>query len=135
MEHFAGLDVSVKETSICIVDDAGRTVREVRVAERTRSSAAGAEARRLPLQADWTGSRTAVAVAFQLTCGRCCRRRSTRPTATTRAAWRQACLGETLNTMVLAQGLGDEDRPAPRDEEGDRGAGAPARRDHAPHMG
>ena len=32
MEHFAGLDVSVKETSICIVDDTGRIVREVRVA-------------------------------------------------------------------------------------------------------
>ena len=23
MEHFAGLDVSVKETSVCIVDDTG----------------------------------------------------------------------------------------------------------------
>ena len=32
MEHFAGLDVSVKETSICIVDDTGRIVREVKVA-------------------------------------------------------------------------------------------------------
>ena len=32
MDHFAGLDVSVKETSVCIVDDAGRIVREVRVA-------------------------------------------------------------------------------------------------------
>jgi transposase len=32
MEHFAGLDVSVKETSICIVDDMGRIVREVKVA-------------------------------------------------------------------------------------------------------
>src|SRR5256885_8258501 len=32
MEHFAGLDVSVKETSVCIVDDAGRIVREVKVA-------------------------------------------------------------------------------------------------------
>ena len=31
MDHFAGLDVSVKETSLCIVDDAGRIVREVRV--------------------------------------------------------------------------------------------------------
>jgi transposase len=30
MEHFAGLDVSVNETSICIVDDAGRIVREVK---------------------------------------------------------------------------------------------------------
>ena len=26
MDYFAGLDVSVKDTSICIVDDAGRIV-------------------------------------------------------------------------------------------------------------
>jgi transposase len=32
MDHFAGLDVSVKGTSLCIVDDAGRVVREVKVA-------------------------------------------------------------------------------------------------------
>ena len=32
MDHFAGLDVSVKHTSICIVDDTGRIVREVKVA-------------------------------------------------------------------------------------------------------
>ena len=32
MEHFAGLDVSVNETSVCIVDDAGGIVREVKVA-------------------------------------------------------------------------------------------------------
>ena len=32
MDHSAGLDVSVKETSICIVDDTGRIVREVKVA-------------------------------------------------------------------------------------------------------
>ena len=32
MDNFAGLDVSVKETSICIVDDAGKIVREVKVA-------------------------------------------------------------------------------------------------------
>ena len=32
MDHFAGLDVSVKETSVCIVDDASRVVREVKVA-------------------------------------------------------------------------------------------------------
>ena len=31
MDHFAGLDVSVKEASICIVDDTGRIVREVKV--------------------------------------------------------------------------------------------------------
>src|SRR6202142_4717959 len=32
MDYFAGLDVSVKETSVCIVDNAGRLVREVKVA-------------------------------------------------------------------------------------------------------
>ncbi len=32
MDYFAGLDVSVKDTSICIVDEAGRIVREVKAA-------------------------------------------------------------------------------------------------------
>lgn len=32
MDHFAGMDVSVKETSVCIVDDSGKIVREVKVA-------------------------------------------------------------------------------------------------------
>src|SRR5450756_1351134 len=32
MDHSVGLDVSVKETSVCIVDDTGRIVREVKVA-------------------------------------------------------------------------------------------------------
>ena len=32
MDHFAGLDVSVKETSVCIVDETGKIVRDVRVA-------------------------------------------------------------------------------------------------------
>ena len=32
MEHFAGLDVSVNETSVCIMDGTGRVVREVKVA-------------------------------------------------------------------------------------------------------
>jgi transposase len=32
MDYFAGLDVSVKETSVCIVDEAGGLVREVKVA-------------------------------------------------------------------------------------------------------
>jgi hypothetical protein len=30
MDHFAGLDVSVKETSVCIVDDTGKIIREVK---------------------------------------------------------------------------------------------------------
>ena len=32
MDYFAGLDVSVKDTSVCIVDDTGKTIREVKVA-------------------------------------------------------------------------------------------------------
>src|SRR5258706_9287249 len=32
MEYLAGLDVSVKETSVCVVDDAGKVGREARVA-------------------------------------------------------------------------------------------------------
>jgi hypothetical protein len=40
-----------------------------------------------------------------------------------------------FSEMVLAQGLGNEDRQASRDEEGDRGAGTSAGRDHAPHVG
>jgi transposase len=32
MDHFVGLDVSVKETSICIVDETGKIVREVKAA-------------------------------------------------------------------------------------------------------
>ena len=32
MDHFAGLDVSVKETSVCIVDDTGKIVGEVMIA-------------------------------------------------------------------------------------------------------
>jgi hypothetical protein len=35
MDH-AGLDVSVKETSVCIVDDTGKIIREVKNSDRTR---------------------------------------------------------------------------------------------------
>jgi hypothetical protein len=36
MNYFAGLDVSVKETSVCIVDDTGKIVREARVASELK---------------------------------------------------------------------------------------------------
>ncbi len=32
MKHYAGLDVSVKETSVCIVDESGKLCRERKVA-------------------------------------------------------------------------------------------------------
>jgi predicted NBD/HSP70 family sugar kinase len=31
MNHYAGLDVSIKETSVCVIDGAGQVVREVKV--------------------------------------------------------------------------------------------------------
>ena len=37
MEHYVGLDVSIKETSICVVDSAGRVLREVKGGKRARS--------------------------------------------------------------------------------------------------
>src|SRR6516164_6113785 len=37
MDHFAGLDVSVKETSVCILDDAGKTLKEVKVASEPQA--------------------------------------------------------------------------------------------------
>ena len=32
MEHFAGLDVSVKDTCVCIMDETGHLIREIKVA-------------------------------------------------------------------------------------------------------
>ena len=40
-----------------------------------------------------------------------------------------------VEEMVLAQGLGDADRQAPRDEKGDCRLGTPAGCDHASHLG
>ncbi len=37
MDHFVGLDVSVKETSVCIVDDTGRIVKEVKAASEPQA--------------------------------------------------------------------------------------------------
>ena len=56
MDHFAGPDVSVKETSICVVDDTG-IVREVKVASEPVALLSGADEPRLSLQADRIGSR------------------------------------------------------------------------------
>ena len=70
MDYFAGLDVSVKDTSVCIVDDTGKIVREVKVASEPEALLGGSQEPCLPLQADWIGSWAAVAMAVQ------CARRS-----------------------------------------------------------
>jgi hypothetical protein len=63
MEHYAGLDVSVEETSLCIVDDAGRIVREAKIASEPEALLAVLSNPDLPLQADRTRSWTTVAMA------------------------------------------------------------------------
>ena len=50
-------------------------------------------------------------------------------------ALRSSAEHAAFEEMVMAQGLGDADRQAPRDEEGNRGAGTPVGRDPAPHLG
>src|ERR1700749_859886 len=37
MDHFAGMDVSVKETSVCILDDTGKILNEVKVASEPQA--------------------------------------------------------------------------------------------------
>ena len=64
MDHFAGLDVSAEATSVCIVDDTGKLVREVKVASEPEALLAVLKSC-LPLQADWIGSRAIIAMALQ----------------------------------------------------------------------
>jgi predicted NBD/HSP70 family sugar kinase len=63
MDHFAGLDVSVKETSVCIVDDTGGIVREVKVASEPEGLLAVLTNPAYHFKQ--IGSRAAVAMAFQ----------------------------------------------------------------------
>ena len=65
MDHFAGLDVSVKEPSIYIVDDTGKIVREVKVASEPEALLAVMKNPAYPLQADRIGSRAVVSMAVQ----------------------------------------------------------------------
>ena len=65
MDYFAGLDVSVKETSLCIVDDTGGIVREARLASEPEALLVALMNRAHRFKPDWIGSRTAVAVALQ----------------------------------------------------------------------
>ena len=65
MDHFAGLDVSVKETSICIVDGAGKIVREVKVASEPEALLAVLKNPAYHFKRYWIGSWTAVAMAVQ----------------------------------------------------------------------
>ncbi len=50
MNHYAGLDVSLEETTICVVDETGRIVREARAASEPQALVAALREVGLPLQ-------------------------------------------------------------------------------------
>jgi hypothetical protein len=65
MEHFAGRDVSVKETSVCIVDDSGRIVREVKVASEPEALLQRLTNPAYRFKPGRAGRQATVAMAFQ----------------------------------------------------------------------
>ena len=50
MDHYAGLDVSLEETAICVVDGTGRMVKETRAASEPEALIAALKALGLPLE-------------------------------------------------------------------------------------
>ena len=50
MNHYAGLDVSLEETTICVVDETGRIIREVRAASEPQALVAALQEVGVPLQ-------------------------------------------------------------------------------------
>jgi transposase len=65
MDHFAGLDVSVKETSVCIVDDTGKIIPEVKVASEPKALLAGLKNPAYHFKRIGVGSRVAVVMVIQ----------------------------------------------------------------------
>ena len=80
MKHYAGLDVSVKETSICIVDEAGRICRETKVVSHPEDLLA------VLCDPAWRLERVGLEAG---PLSQCSRRRSTKAIATTRAGSRR----------------------------------------------
>ena len=65
MKHYAGLDVSVKETSVCVIDEASATIREAKVASEPEALLAVPVNDALNHRADWPRGGTIVAMALQ----------------------------------------------------------------------
>jgi hypothetical protein len=62
---FAGLDVSVAETSICIVDEHGKIARERKVSTEPEAIIGGPERVRAGVRADRPGGRTTITVTLR----------------------------------------------------------------------
>lgn len=58
MEHFAGIDVSLEQSSVCVVDATGKIVREAKVASEPRPT--GSPAITITRIADLTLNQAAV---------------------------------------------------------------------------
>jgi hypothetical protein len=98
-QHYVGLGVGLEETSLCVVDSEGKTVREVKVSTEPaaircalegyadRLSRIGVEASSLGL---WLYRELqAESLPIIVTCGCHCRRCATRPTETMLAGLRR----------------------------------------------
>src|SRR5436190_8824592 len=64
MEHYAGLDVSVKETSVCVIDGTGKVIQEVKVATEPDTIRAVLVDDTFAI-ADWSGGGTIIPMALQ----------------------------------------------------------------------
>ena len=106
MEYFAGLDVSLEETAICIVDDTGLIVREARIASEPEAlvaffRASGMAMKRVGLEAcsltAWLHQALTEA-GIAAICIETCQAKAewvrcqTRPIAITRAGLRKSCV-------------------------------------------
>src|SRR3954452_4034387 len=65
MEHYAGLDVSVKETSVCVIDGAGKVIHEVKVVTEPEAIRAVLVEWHLHHRTNWARGGAVIAVALQ----------------------------------------------------------------------
>src|ERR1700726_5192143 len=116
MKHYAGLDVSVKETSICIVDEAGRICREMKVVSHPEDLLAvlcdpAWRLERVGLlglcrngcSVDWRKQESRRSASKRDTRRRFSRRRSTKAIATTRAGSRRGCESADSNPCTAGR--------------------------------
>ena len=63
MEHYAGIDVSLEQSSVCVVDATGRIVREAKVPSEPEALVRFFGQLGVIVDQDWARGRAAVAMA------------------------------------------------------------------------